>query len=629
MTEGVEMRRVWLFSMDSEGFHAPPLTTGGLQAYHQACGRSGPRTRIELVHLREGAEIRRWWASEWPRIASLLGAANRSGPPPVFGFSMYTWNAAEFLDLARQIRAAAQGAWLVAGGPHVQRAEDYLGDEPFDVIVLGEGEITFSELLDAERRADWAGIAGLAFCEDGRVRRTQPRPRVTDLDALPSALDVVQLRDARGRPLYRQATYETARGCPFRCAFCEWGTGAIGTKMIQHSLERIRRDFERLVEGGVEDLWLADSNFGALREDLAKAELVVDLKRRTGRPRSFATSWSKNHNRRVQEIVRLLHRNGLLSHYNLALQTLTPLALELSHRRNMRANDYEPVVRQLAAEGIPVAAELIWGLPGDTLAEFEANLDHLLRVFPNINIFGYTLLPGTEFFDRREEYRLQTVPVAGYGKAKGEYVVGCHTFSRDEGEMGYFSITAYIVLIRGQIMPLTVRHLALSGMTGTARLLRRILERLVCDRDPQLARDRIAVYEGRREIYLTLLGDRRRTYRLIAEELHRWLARHRPDLCDDATVILSLEEALAPRPGASHVSTHAFPFAAHEVERRLSAMCAADKRSLRKGNGVVLSVHHPANLGTSVRDPDAGLWARGRILSAASEDSPAAVIVSE
>ena len=109
---------------------------------------------------------------------------------------------------------------------------------------------------------------------------------------------------------------------------------------------------------------------------------------------------------------------------HLALQTLTPYALELSHRTNMRSNEYEPVVRALASEGVPIAAELIWGLPGDNLAEFERNLDQLMTVFPNINIFGYTLLPGTEFFEKRDEYRLVTLPVAGYGKAFGMKVIG-------------------------------------------------------------------------------------------------------------------------------------------------------------------------------------------------------------
>ena len=58
-------------------------------------------------------------------------------------------------------------------------------------------------------------------------------------------------------------------------------------------------------------------------------------------------------------------------------------------------------------QGVPIAAELIWGLPGDNLPDFETNLDTLLAIFPNINIFGYTLLPGTEFYERREEYRIE------------------------------------------------------------------------------------------------------------------------------------------------------------------------------------------------------------------------------
>ena len=57
----------------------------------------------------------------------------------------------------------------------------------------------------------------------------------------------------------------------------------------------------------------------------------------------------------------------------------------------------------------------IYGFRGanvGNLAEFEKNLDHLMTVFPNINIFGYTLLPGSEFFEKRDEYRLVTLPVA-------------------------------------------------------------------------------------------------------------------------------------------------------------------------------------------------------------------------
>src|SRR5262249_51014017 len=197
------------------------------------------------------------------------------------------------------------------------------------------------------------------------------------------------------------------------------------------------------------------------------------------RPYTAATSWSKTHNARVQEIVLLLKEHGMLFHYNLALQTLTPLALKQSNRKNMRSNQYEPIAKAMAEQGVTIATELIWGLPGDNLVDFERNLDRLAGVFTNINIFGFVLLPGTEFFERRVEYAIRTIPVAGYGKAKGEYVIGCHSFDEDEGVEGYFLITAHILLIRGHIMPLVARALALEGSIPVSALLRAVLRALV------------------------------------------------------------------------------------------------------------------------------------------------------
>ncbi len=611
-------RPVWLLSMDTEQFRAPPLTTGALKAHFLARGRTAATTEVELVHFleREGASawLEERWAHELrPRALEALAQGQR----PVLGLSCYTWNVAEFLQVAARVRTDAPGILIVAGGPHVQRPEDYVGVEPVDVVVLGEGEETLTELLDRDASA-WATVPGLVFLDArGNLIRTAPRARITDLGTLPSALEVVPLRDPSGQPLYAQVAYETSRGCPYRCAFCEWGTGAIGTRMLQFPLERIRRDFEQLAAGGIQDFWLCDSNFGALREDLDKARIVIDLHRSTGLPRSFATSWSKNHNARVHEVVRELHAAGLLSHYHLALQTLTPLALDLAHRRNMRANDYEPVVRRLAAEGIPVAAELIWGLPGDTLGEFEANLDHLLRIFPNINIFGYTLLPGTEFHERRDELRLETVPVAGYGKARGEYVVGCHTFGRDEGEEGYLLITAYIVLARGQLAPLLAQFLALEGRVAVGPLLRRMLRALIEEFADELGldhrRDRIAIYERRSELYLGFLRQPDRSYQQIERVLESWLAEHdAQDLLPRARRVLALDRALHPRSGAGHHTRERFEFDAAtalavlgRMERPESALAGAELP-------VELEIYHPGGLGELLRDPDAGAWGRGR-----------------
>ena len=610
-------RPVWLFSMDSEQFHAPPTTNGGLIAYFQKYGKTTQSTSTKLVHFKDQNSIQQWLDDEFVEFQRNIQQAIANGIEPIAGFSFYTWNAAEFLELVKLLKSHCPELLVIAGGPHVQQAEDYLFDDPIDVIALGEGEVTFQQLLDCPGKQQWPSIDGIAYLERGAIVKTSERVRIRDMSQFPSALNIIELRDKNG-PIYDSVSYETSRGCPFKCSFCEWGTGDLGSKMYQHSLERIRQDWDIIIAGGIKNIWLADSNFGALREDLDKARMIIELKDKTGLPSSFATSWSKKHSPRVQEIVLLLHDNDLLPHYQLALQTLTPLALELSNRKNMGANKYVPIAKEMAEQGVPIAAELIWGLPGDTLASFEHNLDQLLVTFPNINIFGYTLLPGTEFYRKRHEYKIESVPVAGYGKAKGEYVVGCHTFSRAQGEEGYFLITAHILLIHGYILPRTMRFLALSGVPGISALLRQILTKLLEQYGNETneinTENKIAVYEHRNTLYLSLLHSANTTYQIITSTLLHQLGKLKlkKKLVADILKLIELDRACCPRAGDKHSINKSFEFNARQVAEALDAMRLPNALAFGK-HQQTLRIDHPGGLGSVLTDADGGSWIKGNI----------------
>lgn len=613
-------RPVWLLSMDSEQFNAPPTTTAALTSYFKSYGSSWNHTDINLTHFKDSDDIERW-LRQWqetglPTALEALAA----GQQPIVGFSFYTWNAAEFLALSRQLKALLPQLLTIAGGPHVQQAEDYLGVDPLDVIFLGEAEVSLQEFLDCQDHSNWQHIAGLAYLENDELVETAPRARCKELAAFPSPLDVLPLTNDKGEPLYESISYETSRGCPFKCAFCEWGTGAIGSKMYQWPMERIRADWEKIVAAGIRDIWLADSNFGALKQDLEKAQLIVELKEKTGLPLSFASSWSKAHTPQVQEIALLLHRNQLLPHYQLALQTLTPEALRLSNRQNMSSNEYRPIAKRMSELGVPIAAELIWGLPGDNLADFERNLDQLLATFPNINIFGYTLLPGTEFYRRRQEYQIEAIPVAGYGKAKGEYVVACHSFDRDQGEEGYFLISAHILMVHGHIMPLTTRLLALRGEVAVSPLLRDCLRAIIDCFQSRLDEidlsDRMSTYEGRDSIYLLILSHIEELYEVLFEVVRR----HHSDRGLDPTAALealTLDRALCPRTGSEHTLQCEFGFDAASSFDALSAM--EQPASMGKGGATQerwqLSVKHPGGVGDILLVADGGSWLAGTISS--------------
>ncbi len=614
-------RPVWLFSMDSERFSAAPMTTGGLKACFQKYGKTAESTDIELVHFLVRENIEPWFQEQWlKQCLPLAEQALSQGLQPVVGFSVYTWNAAEFIDLIKRIRQSCPAIWIILGGPHVQQVEDYLLIDPVDAIAMGEGEFTFVDWLDSAHLKNWRSIDGLAFVEDGAIVKNATRARTTDLSVFPSALEVIPLTDDEGKPLYESVAYETSRGCPFKCSFCEWGTGMLGTKIYQFPLERTRSDWEKIVNAGIANIWLADSNFGALKEDIEKTRIVCELKDKTGLPSTFATSWSKKHNPRVQEIVLMLNQHGLLPHYQLALQTLTPLALELSNRKNMAANEYEPIAKAMAEAGVPIAAELIWGLPGDNLADFERNLDKLIATFPNVNIFTYNLLPGTEFYEKRFEYEIEAVPVAGYGRAKGEYVIGCHTFSVEEGLEGYFLIAAHMVLVHGTLLPFTIRYLALEASIPASPLMRAILKHLlkhfghIITTSPVnelTVHEKLKIYENRAELYVALFDDIDLSFALIREAINEWLVEHGASAALHQRVdwMLDLDKALCPRKGNPSTEIHHFSCDAPRIIQALEAMDLPPAAAFQGDSS--LTVKYPGGVGTVLKDPDGGNWMRG------------------
>lgn len=78
--------------------------------------------------------------------------------------------------------------------------------------------------------------------------------------------------ESRGMPV--SMTYESTRGCPFRCTFCEWG-GGTGVKLEKKTIEQIREDLDCIEELGFKTIDLIDSNIGMLeKRDFEMLEII-------------------------------------------------------------------------------------------------------------------------------------------------------------------------------------------------------------------------------------------------------------------------------------------------------------------------------------------------------------------
>lgn len=100
--------------------------------------------------------------------------------PDVYGISFTSKAATHAYQTIHAVRKACPNTWIIAGGAHpTTLPTDTLLESPIDVIVLAEGEVTFTELIKARissNKVDLESIQGIVFRQNGKVMQTTHRP---------------------------------------------------------------------------------------------------------------------------------------------------------------------------------------------------------------------------------------------------------------------------------------------------------------------------------------------------------------------------------------------------------------------------------------------------------------------
>lgn len=401
-------RQVWLIQQGiwSMALESMPLAAGYLKATAMQDERLAEQVDIRIINFDGGITLF--------GMASELFAEE---PPDIIAFSVLGWNFRTFAALAETFKQVNPDGWVVFGGNHVSnQAERVFGMFPdVDIVVNGEGELTFMELLHAHldglRRNELGEIAGISFqTGKGEFVTTPERPRIENLDiiASPVLTGALELTNEAGEFRYDVALMETNRGCPYRCSFCYWG-GAVGQRVRAFSRERLRQEVELFAKHKVHTIVMCDANFGMLPIDLEFVEDVIEIRQRLGFPKSIETSWAKNKSALFYKIVKAMKEAGLHSSFTLALQTLNTTALEGMQRRNMKVNEWEGLAEWLGKEGLACYAELIWGAPGETVESFMEGYDRLANHVSRVAVYPMLILPNTAYAENRAKHGMVTV----------------------------------------------------------------------------------------------------------------------------------------------------------------------------------------------------------------------------
>ena len=232
---------------------------------------------------------------------------------------------------------------------------------------------------------------------------------------------------------------ESNRGCPYSCTFCAWGVGS-GNKLIKKDFHRFLSEIWYVAERTKNDVWfLADGNFGILKEDVEIAKNFRDLKKKFGYPKAVIYNTAKNNPERVFEVADIL---GDLAPVNIAVQAFDKEVLKNIKRKNLTEEEIAKFVFEHQKRNRVVSTDIIVPNTGETL---QSHLNSLRKFFElnfdvgNINIMR--MLPGTEMESDRERnhYGIKTKwrPMdAGWGKYKGEFI-----FETDENTISTNHIT--------------------------------------------------------------------------------------------------------------------------------------------------------------------------------------------
>jgi radical SAM superfamily enzyme YgiQ (UPF0313 family) len=303
--------------------------------------------------------------------------------PAIIGLGIYIWNVRESTELVRLLKRLRPELLIVLGGPEVsfETAEQEI-TRLADFVVTGEADLKFAELC--------------RDLLDGRppTEKVIPAP-VPALDQLALPYEFYTDEDVANRVIY----VEASRGCPFTCEFC---LSSLDIPVRQFPLDHLLSSLEGLLGRGVRQFKFVDRTFN-LNLQVSRRILQFFLERY--RPGLFV-HFEMIPDRLPAELREWIAKfpAGALQ-FEVGIQTFNPVvAKNISRRQN-----YDRLAENFAflrsETGVHVHADLIVGLPGETIESFGAGFDRLIAMRPQeIQVGILKRLRGTPIVRHDSEF---------------------------------------------------------------------------------------------------------------------------------------------------------------------------------------------------------------------------------
>lgn len=378
----------------------PPLNLTYLSAYLKKYGKY--KYEIKMVDIN---------CSEDP-IEEII-----SFSPHIVGMTSLSSHIVEIYNMSNEIRRLNKDILQIFGGAHATVSpEEPLRKASFDITVIGEGEVTFAELVDSYiengKRMDknsLSSIQGIAFKYGNDIKVNPPRPIISDIDTIPSPDRELLNNDFynkryfiyRGMSTNGVATIAASRGCPFNCIFCCVNFVA-KSKVRFHSAKYVVGEIEELVSKYMAKwLFFTDDTFLVNKEktmELCESIIRKGLNKKVKWEVQIRSNLVKE---KDLPLLQLMKHAGC-EQIDYGFESGNPRVLTLIKGKGITVEDHQRAIDITNEAGIKVMGTFILGTPTETYEEMLDTRAFVIKNYEKIHRFQVGCMipyPGTPVYE--------------------------------------------------------------------------------------------------------------------------------------------------------------------------------------------------------------------------------------
>ena len=313
--------------------------------------------------------------------------------PRIIGFGVYIWNIVETTQVVALLKQVRPDIQIVLGGPEVSHEQDQQAIiRDADYVISGPGDVSFAKLCQAILFGPKPLQKRVAGEQVPLAQLQLPYPLYSD-------------RDLAHRLVY----VEASRGCPFKCEFC---LSSLDKTSLPFPLDAFLQELEHLYQRGARTFKFVDRTFNL---NIKTSLQILDffLQRLTADLFVHFEVIPDHLPDKLKQAIAQFPAGTL--QLEIGIQTFNPEVQALISRKQDNAKT-EANLRWLREHSqAHIHADLIAGLPGETLESFATGFDRLLALGPQeIQLGILKRLRGTPLARHTEAFEMRYNPLPPY-----------------------------------------------------------------------------------------------------------------------------------------------------------------------------------------------------------------------